>query len=139
VEYATIPIWDAIVPCLGTPQTFVFDRLAPPVQDRLGSPQSGHKAQVQQDCQTTRLQRLTNPIGGHRDEMSIDIKQTTRGNIIKIGTSDVVIKGNNKRPMIFGKSAKTNEGEDIGATSKAADQKWCPSGLTRSQSTNCND
>jgi hypothetical protein len=45
-EHATISTWDAIVPRLGAPQTSVFDRLAPPVQDRLSAPQSGHQAQV---------------------------------------------------------------------------------------------
>jgi hypothetical protein len=45
------------------PQTFVFDRLAPPVQDRLSAPQSGHQAQVQQDFQTTPSQRPINPTG----------------------------------------------------------------------------
>jgi hypothetical protein len=43
VRHATVPVWDAIVPRLGVPQTSVFDRLAPPVQDRLGSPQSGQQ------------------------------------------------------------------------------------------------
>jgi hypothetical protein len=70
--------------------------------------------------------------------MSIDIKRTIRGDIIKIGTTYVIIKGNNKGSMIFGKSAKTDEGKDIGATIKVADPKysmprWCPSGLTWSQ------
>jgi hypothetical protein len=40
--------------------------------------------------------------------------------------------------MIYDKSAKTDEGKDIGATNKVADPKysmpqWCPSGLTQSQ------
>jgi hypothetical protein len=69
--------------------------------------------------------------------MSTYIKQTTRGDIIKIGTRDV-IKGNNKESMIFGKLAMIDEGKYIGAINKAADPRWfmprwCPSGLTWSQ------
>jgi hypothetical protein len=50
-------------PAWGAPQTSILDRLTPPVQDRLRAPQSGPRAQAQQDCQTTRTQRLTNPAG----------------------------------------------------------------------------
>jgi hypothetical protein len=64
VGHATISIWDATILRLGAPQTSVFDRLAPLVQDRLSAPQSDHQAQVQQDCRTIRLQRLINPVGG---------------------------------------------------------------------------
>jgi hypothetical protein len=125
-------------PAWWAPQTSVFDRLAPLVQDRLGSPQSGHQAWVIQDCQTTRQQRPTNPAGGHREEMSTGTKRTTKGGIIKIGTADVVIQGSNEGPMVFGKSTKTEVVRDTGATSKASDPKysmprWCPSGLTWSQ------
>jgi hypothetical protein len=42
VGHATVPIQDATIPCLGAPQTSVFDRLALSVQGRLGSPHSGH-------------------------------------------------------------------------------------------------
>jgi hypothetical protein len=51
-------------PAWGAPQTSVFNRLAPPVQDRLSVAQSGHQTQAQQDCQSTRPQRPTNPAGG---------------------------------------------------------------------------
>jgi hypothetical protein len=34
-------------------------------------------------------------------------KRMTKGDIIKIGTTDVVIQENNEGPMIFGKSANT--------------------------------
>jgi hypothetical protein len=51
-------------PAWGAPQTSVFDRLTPPVQDRLSTAQSGHQAQTQQDCRTTRPPRPTNPAGG---------------------------------------------------------------------------
>jgi hypothetical protein len=77
---------------------------------------------------------LTNPTGGH---IPIAIKRTTKRDIIKIGTTDVIIHGNNEDPMIFGKSASTSKEGDMTAI-KTADPKysmprWCPSGLTRSQ------
>jgi hypothetical protein len=64
-------------------------------------------------------------------------QRTTKKDIIKIGTTDVVIKEDNKGPMIFGESANTTKKEDT-ATIKTADPKysmtrWCPAGLTRSQ------
>jgi hypothetical protein len=73
----------------GAPQTSVFDRLAPPVQDQLSTAQSGHQAQTQQDCRTTRPLRPTNPAGGH---MPTAAERTTKKDIIKIGTTDVVIQ-----------------------------------------------
>jgi hypothetical protein len=64
-------------------------------------------------------------------------QRTTKKDIIKIGTADVVIQEDNKGPMIFGESANTTKKEDM-ATIKIADPKyymprWCPAGLTRSQ------
>jgi hypothetical protein len=94
--------------------------LATPAQDRLSAPQFGHQAQVQQDCRTIRSQRPTNPLGGH---VSTATKRTTKGDIIKIGTTDVVIQGNNEGHMIFDKSANTGEEEDM-AASKEADPKY---------------
>jgi hypothetical protein len=55
-------------------------------------------------------------------------KRTTKGDIIKIDTIDVVIDGNNEEPMIYGKSAKKNEGKDTGATNKAVEPKYSPDG-----------
>jgi hypothetical protein len=134
VGHATIFIWDATVPCLGAPQTSVFDMLAPPVQDRLSAAESGHRAQAQQDCRTTRPLRPTNLTGGH---MPAATQRRTKKDIIKIGTADVVIHEDNKGLMIFGESANTTKKEDT-ATIKTADPKysmprWCPAGLTRSQ------
>ena len=121
-------------PAWGAPQTSVFNRLTPPVQDRLRAPQSGPRAQAQQDCRTTRPQRLTNPAGGHTATTS---NSTKKGDVIKIGTTDVVVQQNNEGPMIFGESANTNKKEST-TVNKIADPKysmprWCPSGLTRSQ------
>jgi hypothetical protein len=42
----------------------------------------------------------------------MNAKRTTNGDIIKIGTTDVVIQGNNEGTMIFGKSAKTDMERD---------------------------
>jgi hypothetical protein len=46
----------------------------------------------------------------------------TGGDIIKIGTIDVVVQGNNEGPMMFGKSTKTNEEKDTGETIKQLTQ-----------------
>jgi hypothetical protein len=121
-------------PLGGAPQTSVFDRLTPLVQDRLSAAQSGHQAHAQQECRSTRPQRPTNPVGGH---ISAATERTTKKDIIKIGTTDVVIQEDHKGPMIFGESANTTKKEDT-ATIKTADPKysmprWCPAGLTRSQ------
>jgi hypothetical protein len=64
-------------------------------------------------------------------------ERTTKKDIIKIGTADVIIQEDNEGPMIFGESANTTKKEDM-ATIKTADPKysmprWCPAGLTRSQ------
>jgi hypothetical protein len=64
-------------------------------------------------------------------------ERTTKKDIIKIGTVDVVIQKESEGPMIFGESANTNKTEDTTA-SKIADPKysmprWCLAGLTRSQ------
>jgi hypothetical protein len=118
----------------GAPQTSVFDRLTPPVQDRLSNAQSGHQAQTQQDCRTTQPPRPTNPAGGH---VPTATERTTKKDVIKISTADVIIQEDNKGPMIFGESANTTKKEDT-ATIKTVDPKypmprWCPAGLTRSQ------
>jgi hypothetical protein len=52
-------------PAWGAPQRSVFNRLAPPVQDRLSVAQSGHQTQTQQDCWSTRPQRPINPAGAY--------------------------------------------------------------------------
>jgi hypothetical protein len=44
---------------------------------------------------------------GHGEKISTNAKRTTNGDIIKIGTTDVVIQWNHEGPMILGKSAKT--------------------------------
>jgi hypothetical protein len=107
-------------PAWAAPQTSVFNRLAPPVQDRLSATQSDHQAQAQQDFRTTLLQRSTNPAGGH---IPTATKRMTKRDIIKIGTTDVNIQGNNEEPMFFGKSASTSKEGDTTAI-KTADPKY---------------
>jgi hypothetical protein len=118
----------------GAPQSSIFDRLTPPVQDRLKAPQSGSRAQAQQDCQTTRTQRPINPAGGQTTTAS---NRTTKGDFIKIGTTDVIIQEDDKGSIIFDESASTNKKENT-TVNKSINPKysmpqWCPSGLTRSQ------
>jgi hypothetical protein len=98
VGHTIIFIWDATLPRLGAPQTSVLDRLTPPVQDRLRAPQSGPRAQAQQDCRTTRPQRLTNPAGGYIATAS---NSTIKGDVIEVGTIDVIVQQNNERADHF--------------------------------------
>jgi hypothetical protein len=100
----------------------------------LSAAQSGHQAQAQQECRSTRSQRPTNPAGRH---IPAATERTTKKDIVKIGIADVVIQEDNKGSMIFGESANTTKKEDT-ITIKTADPKysmprWCPAGLTRSQ------
>jgi hypothetical protein len=133
VGRATISIRDTTIPRLGAPQSSVFDRLTPLVQDRLKAPQSGSRARAQQDCRTTRTQRPINPVGGHTATAS---NRTTKGDFIKIGTTDVIIHEDDKGSMIFYESASTNKkNTTVNKTinSKYSMPRWCLSGLTRSQ------
>jgi hypothetical protein len=50
-------------------------------------------------------------------------ERTTKKNIIKVGTADVVIQEDNKGPMIFGESVNTTKKEDT-TTIKTADPKY---------------
>jgi hypothetical protein len=64
-------------------------------------------------------------------------ERTTKKDIIKIGTADVVIQKESEGPMIFGESANTNKTEDTTAFKivdpKYSTPRWCLAGLTRSQ------
>jgi hypothetical protein len=120
VGRTAISIWDTTIPRIGAPQSSVFDRLTPTVQDRLRAPQSGPRAQAQQDCRTTQPQRLTNPAGGH---IAIASNSTIEEDINKIGTTDVVVQQNNEGLRMFGESANTNKKEDT-AVNKTTDPKY---------------
>jgi hypothetical protein len=72
-----------------------------------------------------------------RGAYTYNSRKDNKKDVIKIGTTDVVIQDDNKGPMIFGESANTTKKEDT-ATIKTVDPKysmprWCPAGLTRSQ------
>jgi hypothetical protein len=113
-------------PAWGAPQTSVFNRVAPPVRDRLGITQSSHQTQAQRYCRTTRPQRLTNLAGRH---IATNSKRTTKGDIIKIGTTDVFIQENNEGPMIFSESADTSKKKKIRLSTKQSIQNTpCPDG-----------
>jgi hypothetical protein len=58
-----------------------------------------------------------------RGHVPATIERTTKKDVIKIGTADVVIQEDNKGPMIFGESANTTKKEDTG-TIKTADPKY---------------
>jgi hypothetical protein len=95
-------------PAWRAPQSSVFDRLTPPVQDRLKAPQYGPRARAQQDCRTTRTQRPINPARGHTATASnspIGRQKET----IKIRTTYVIIQEDDKGSMIFDESASTNK------------------------------
>jgi hypothetical protein len=94
----------------------------------LSATQSGNQAQAQQDCRTTRPQKADQFGRGH---IPTTTKKTIKSDIIKIGTTDVVIQGNNEGPMIFGKSTSTSEEGDTTAI-KIADPKYSmPDGAHR--------
>jgi hypothetical protein len=57
---------------------------------------------------------------GHIDTTS---NRTTKGDVIKIGTTDVVIQENNEGPIIFGESASIRKKEGT-AVNKIADPKY---------------
>jgi hypothetical protein len=50
-------------------------------------------------------------------------ERMTKKDIIKIGTTDVIVQENNEGPMIFGELANTNKKEDMAAI-KIADPKY---------------
>jgi hypothetical protein len=50
-------------------------------------------------------------------------KRTTKGDVIEIGTSDVVVQENNEGPMIFGDLDNTSKKEDTDVN-KTVDPKY---------------
>jgi hypothetical protein len=129
VGYATISIWDATVPRLGAPQTSVFDRLAPPVQDRLSAAESGHQAQPNKIAGLLGLQGRPIRQGGICLQQ---LKEQQKKDIIKIGTADVVIQEDNKGPMIFLRIGQHNQkgyGYHQNSRSKILHASMVPSGI----------
>jgi hypothetical protein len=58
---------------------------------------------------------LTNPAGGHTSTTS---NSTIKGDIIKIGTTDVIVQQNNEGSMIFGESTNTNKKKKVRLSTK---------------------
>jgi hypothetical protein len=75
--------------------------------------------------------------------MQVDSWKITTDEIVKVGDVNVVIKDVGKRPMVFGKSAKTDsqkrvlandhEASSSGSVSKYHQPRWCSPGLSHSQ------
>jgi hypothetical protein len=134
VGHATIPIWDAPVPRLeGTPNICIQQGVTSSTR-----PIEHHSIQ----SSGTGPARLSDHSAAKADQsdrghISTTSNRTTKGDVIKIGTSDVVIQENNEGPMIFGESADTSKKEDTTINKtvnpKYSMPRWCPSGLTRSQ------
>jgi hypothetical protein len=55
--------------------------------------------------------------------MPVATERTTKKDIIKIGTTDVVIQKESEGPMIFGETANTNKTEDT-TTIKITNPKY---------------
>jgi hypothetical protein len=134
VGHATISIWDATVPRLGGTPNICIQQVGTsstrPIERRsIQSPDTG----------PTRLPDYSASKADQsgRGHIPAVTERTTKKDIIKIGTADVIIQKDNEGPMIFGESANTTKKEDT-ATIKTVDPKysmprWCPAGLTRSQ------
>jgi hypothetical protein len=129
VGHATIFVWDATVPRLGGIQQVGTTSTRPIERRSIRSP--GTDPTRLPDYSASKADQ------SGRGHMHAATKRTTKKDIIKVGTADVVIQEDNKRPMIFVESANTTKKEDT-TTIKTADPKyfmprWCPAGLTRSQ------
>jgi hypothetical protein len=63
--------------------------------------------------------------------MPVATQRTTKKDIIKIGTADVVIQGDNKGPMIFDESANNRKGYGYhqNSRSKILHASMVPSGI----------
>jgi hypothetical protein len=134
VGHATISVWDATIPYLGGTPNICIQQVGTtstvPIERRsIRSPDGG----------PTRLPDYSASKADQsgRGHMSAAIERTTKKDIIKIGTTDVVIQKESEGPMIFGELANTKKTEDTTAI-KIADPKysmprWCPAGLTWSQ------
>jgi hypothetical protein len=134
VGHATISIWDATVPHLGGTPNICIQQVGtsstrPIERCSIRSPGIGPTRLP--ECSASKADQ------SGRGHIPAAIERTTKNDIIKIGTADVIIQEDNEGPMIFGEAANTTKREDT-ATIKTADPKyfmprWCPAGLTRSQ------
>jgi hypothetical protein len=127
-------IWDATVPRLGGTPNICIQQVGTtstrPIERRsIRSPGTG----------PTRLPDYSASKADQSGKGHIPAatERTTKKDIIKISTTDVIIQEDNEGLMIFGESANTTKKEDT-TTIKTADPKysmprWCPTGLTWSQ------
>jgi hypothetical protein len=120
VGHATVPVWDATVPCLGgTPNICIQQdgtTCTRPIEHRsIQSPDVGPTTLPDYSASKTDQ--------SGRGHMPAATERTTKKDIIKIGTTDVVIQKESEGPMIFGESANTNKTEDTTAI-KIADPKY---------------
>jgi hypothetical protein len=133
VEHATISIWDATLSRFGgTPSICIqqFDTSSTGSIENLSIQSPGTSPTRLPDHSTENADQ------SGRGHIPTTTKRKTKKDIIKIGTTDVVIQ-DNEGPMIFGESANTNRKEDTIAIKianpKYSMPRWCPSGLTQSQ------
>jgi hypothetical protein len=134
VGHVTISIWDATVSCLGGTPNICIQQVdtsnTRPIERRsIRSPDTGPTRLP--ECSALKADISSR---GHIPAVT---ERTTKKDIIKIGTADVIIQEDNEGPMIFGESANTTKKEDT-TTIKTVGPKyfmprWCPAGLTRSQ------
>jgi hypothetical protein len=120
VGHATISTWDATVARLGGTPNICIRQVSTNRTRLIGcrsirSPDTG-------------LTRLSDYLASKADQsgrghVPVATERTTKKDIIKIGTTDVVIQKESEGPMIFGESANTNKTEDTTAF-KIADPKY---------------
>jgi hypothetical protein len=106
VEHAIISIWDAIVPRLGGIPNNCIQQVG------TSSKRSIERHSIRSPG--TSPARLPDHSAAKADQSGREhipttTKRTTKRDIIKIGTTIVVIKGNNEEPTIFRKSASTSK------------------------------
>jgi hypothetical protein len=120
VEHAIISIWDATVPRLGgTPNIYIqqvgTSSTRPIEHHSIRSP--GTSPARLPDHSAAKANQ------SDRGHISTATKRTTRKDIIKISTTDVVVQKDNEGPMIFGELANTSKREDT-IDIKTADPKY---------------
>jgi hypothetical protein len=113
--HATILIWDAPIPRLrGTPNIYIQ-------QGGTSSTRPiGHHSIQSSGIDPARLpdHSATKADQSDRGHIATTSKSTTKGDVIKIGTTNVVIQENNKGLMIFGESVDTSKKKKMQLSTK---------------------
>ena len=161
VSNSTNPVWEhegVWMQCFPMPYLphYHGEGSKTPVHDRLGPRQSGrqHHATPVRPVQPDRSDRSQqrpvqsrplkqeyriNQKESEAQPMQVDSEKTTTDNVAKVGDVNVVIKDVGKRPMVFGKSVKSDAQKpmlvnDHEASSSSASKyhqpRWCPPGLS---------